>query len=198
MKDSPGSKMKDVLKFLNLIANIVYVYLDVVVRFFIVSKEKSIKSQNVLITGSGHGLGREMAHKFAAEGANLILVDINAANNELVRQEILKCGKNNSIKVFAYSYDIRREDQVADLARVVKQDVGDVDILVNNAGIVQCLPFLELSPTMVERTFQVNTMAHIWTIKHFLPSMIERQRGHIVAISSIAGIIGGKFLTDYW
>lgn len=184
------------VKFLVLVYKVLLVYIDVILGLFRAKIRKSIKGQNVLITGAGHGLGRELAHKLADEGANLVLVDINEANNEKVKQELMK--KNKSTKVLTYSVDIRDESNVAKLANSVQADLGDIDILINNAGIVQCLPFLELSPALVERTFQVNTLSHVWTVRHFLPNMIKNKRGHVVAISSIAGLIASKYLTDYW
>lgn len=196
MKENKDSTVVAILKFMILVYKILAAYIDVCSTFFRPQKRKNITGQNVLITGSGHGLGREIALKFSRLGVNLVLVDINASNNEQVKRDIQNC--DNSIKVLTYSVDIRQENEVAKLAVSIKQKLGDIDILINNAGIVQCLPFLELSPSLVERTFQVNALAHIWTIKHFLPAMIENKRGHIVAISSIAGIIGSKYLTDYW
>lgn len=188
------------LKFLVLIYKVTLAYVDTVLALFRQKVRKNIRGQNVLITGAGHGLGRELAHKLADEGANLVLVDINEANNEKVYQEIASKFRNKSSKpkVFAYLADIREETKVAQLAKQVQNDLGDIDILINNAGIVQCLPFLELSPTLVERTFQVNTLAHVWTVRHFLPNMIKNKRGHVVAISSIAGLLASKYLADYW
>lgn len=193
------SILNPIARLIYLILNIVKVYIYTTLDFFRPVEKKNISGQNVLITGSGHGLGRELAKKFAQEGANLALVDINEATNELVKKELLnERSSKNEIKVFTYCVDIRDQEKVAQLASQVEADLGGgIDILINNAGIVQCLPFLELSPTLVERTFQINSLAHIWTIKHFLPGMIERNRGHIVAIASIAGLIGNKYLTDY-
>lgn len=186
------------LKFIALIYKIVIVYCQLISNVLKTPVKKSIRGQTILITGSGHGLGRELALKLAQQHeVSLILVDINEKNNRAVKEEISRISKQ---KVLSYSVDIRDEAEVGRLAEKVRHDLdgGQVDILINNAGIVQCLPFLELSPQLVERTFQVNTLAHIWTIKHFLPAMLSKKRGHIVAISSIAGIIGGRYLTDYW
>lgn len=194
--NSRGSLTGALLKLLVVVIKVIKAYADAILAQFSPPKQKSIVGWNVLITGSGHGLGKELSLKFANQGANIVLVDINQANNELVKREIEARYKN--VKVLSFTSDIRNESDVADLAAKVRAQLGDIDVLVNNAGIVQCLPMLELSPALVERTFQVNTLAHIWTVRNFLPAMIKRQRGHIVAVSSIAGIIGGKFLTDYW
>jgi len=197
MKGNQESLLGATGRLVELIGKIVLVYVYACINLFRKPKRKDIAGQNVLITGSGHGLGRDLAKKFVREGANVIMVDINKFNNEQVKGELLgSCSKMNT-KVLAYTVDIRDERQVAELAAKVRNDVGPVDILVNNAGIVQCKNFLNLSPELIEKTFQVNALAHFWTIKHFLPEMIERKRGHIVAIASIAGVIGTRYLTDY-
>lgn len=72
-----------------------------------------------------------------------------------------------------------------------------MDILINNAGIVHGAPILSSSDCMIERTMNVNAIAHFWTIKAFLLAMAERNSGHIVAIASAAGIFGGPGLIDY-
>lgn len=188
--------VKQTLLFGSLIFKVVLAYFESIQNLFKPIQRKSIRGQNVLITGSGHGLGREMALRFAANGANLVLIDINQENNEKVRKEIVR--EHPQLKVLAYSVDIRNEANVEQMAKNCVRDLGEIDILVNNAGIVQCKPFLDLSTQLIERTFQVNVLAHMWTIKHFLPAMLTKGRGHIVAISSIAGLIGNKYLTDYW
>lgn len=198
MDDKLVTITKQIILFSVLLYKISLAYLEAIVGLIQPKRRKSIKGKNVLITGSGHGLGRELAIKFAQQGANLILVDINDANNEKVCQEINMKYKSANAKVYAHSADIRSEQNVKELAQKTQRVLGHVDILINNAGIVQCLPFLSLSPALIERTFQVNVLAHMWTLKHFLPSMIERKSGHVVAISSIAGLIGNKYLTDYW
>lgn len=198
MDDKSDSIIKQILLFSTLVYNVIIAYYEAIKKLLTPRVRKSVRGKNVLITGSGHGLGRELALKFAQQGANLVLVDINEENNEKVCQEINRKFKSSNSRVYAHSIDIRSEQAVKQLAEKTQRVLGHVDILINNAGIVQCLPFLSLTPTLVERTMQVNVLAHMWTIKHFLPTMIERQSGHIVAISSIAGLIGNKYLTDYW
>ena len=67
----------------------------------------------------------------------------------------------------------------------------------NNAGVVSAKPIVELSDQMVERTLAVNTMAHFFTVKEFLPEMIANKRGHIVTVASMAAFGGIPQLADY-
>ncbi|NXC94446.1 RDHE2 dehydrogenase, partial [Certhia familiaris] len=79
----------------------------------------------------------------------------------------------------------------------VKKEVGDVSILINNAGIVIGKGFLDSPDSLVEKTMEVNTMAHFWTYKAFLPAMIAANHGHLVSIASCAGLFGTNQLSDY-
>ena len=79
----------------------------------------------------------------------------------------------------------------------VAKQVGDIDILINNAGIVTGKTILDCPDHMMEKTVQVNTIAHFWTIKAFLPAMIAKNKGHVVTIASAAGLNGVAGLVDY-
>lgn len=70
-------------------------------------------------------------------------------------------------------------------------------MLINNAGIVSGKTTLELTEPMVRKTYDVNTIAHLWTIKEFLPEMIAKKKGHIVSIASMAGLCSLPSLADY-
>lgn len=155
---------------------------------------KSVAGKVVLITGSGHGVGRELALRFARLGARVVLVDIHKENNQSVADEIkLDVG----VSAYAYQCDVSDEKQVRELARRVSQEVGPVAILVNNAAVTQCQPLLTLKPEQIRRTLDVNLLSHFWMIQEFLPGMLVQKEGHIVAMSSIAGYVGTGYLTDY-
>ncbi|NXR87712.1 RDHE2 dehydrogenase, partial [Hypocryptadius cinnamomeus] len=79
----------------------------------------------------------------------------------------------------------------------VKKEVGDVSILINNAGVVIGKKFLDSPDPLVEKTMEVNTMAHFWTYKAFLPAMIAANHGHLVSIASAAGLCGCSQASDY-
>ncbi|XP_070337333.1 epidermal retinol dehydrogenase 2 isoform X5 [Equus asinus] len=79
----------------------------------------------------------------------------------------------------------------------VKREVGDISILINNAGIVTGKNFLDCPDELIEKSFDVNFKAHLWTYKAFLPAMIANDHGHLVCISSSAGLTGVNGLADY-
>ncbi|XP_070533990.1 estradiol 17-beta-dehydrogenase 11-like isoform X2 [Ptychodera flava] len=154
---------------------------------------KNVDGQVVLITGAGHGIGRCLAIEFAKLGAHLVLWDIDETGVVETADELRGIGA----RVTTYTVDVSKKDNVRSVAERVKQEIGDVDILVNNAGITNGLELLKLSDSQIERLMDVNIMAHFWTVRAFLPAMLERQHGHIVSIASVAGKRGTGKLVDY-
>ncbi|KAL6040912.1 hypothetical protein STEG23_037888, partial [Scotinomys teguina] len=131
---------------------------------------------------------------FASHGAILVLWDINQEGN----METCRLVKTKGdVKVFAYECDCSNRKEVYKVADQVKEEVGDVTILINNAGVVTGKPFLDIPDHMVEKSFLVNAISHFWTCKAFLPAMIKADHGHLVCISSIAGLVGINGLSDY-
>jgi len=152
-----------------------------------------LKDKNVLITGGASGIGRQMAFLIAKEGGRIIIWDIDKEKMKEVEDKIKKAGG------VAYSYycDLSVRKNIYETAEIVKKKQGTVDVLINNAGIVSGKPFFELSDELIEKAFAVNTLAHFWTVKAFLPDMIKQNSGHIVTISSAGGLIGVNKLSDY-
>ncbi|KYN07570.1 Short-chain dehydrogenase/reductase family 16C member 6 [Cyphomyrmex costatus] len=108
--------------------------------------------------------------------------------------EIKSMGKHS---VYAYQCNVANREEVLRVAEKVKNEVGDVTILINNAGIGTVKSFLDHSPNEITRIIDVNVMAHYWTLKAFLPSMIEKNHGHIVALSSVVSFITFAYGTIY-
>jgi all-trans-retinol dehydrogenase (NAD+) len=154
---------------------------------------KELHEKIVLITGAGMGLGRLLALKFADEGSRVVLWDLNEAAVRKTVGEVLEKGG----QAWWYVCDVSDRLQVYETAARVRSEAGKVDVLVNNAGIVAGKDFLECSDEELQRTLEVNTMAHFWTSKAFLPDMIAANSGHIVAVSSVAGWVGVARMTDY-
>jgi len=154
---------------------------------------KYYENKRVLVTGGASGIGRLLALKFAAAGARTAICDIDESGMEAVRSEARARGGS----ILCFPVDLSRREQVQAMAGQVGLALGGLDILVNNAGIVSGQSFLEASDGQIERSLAVNLFAHVWTIRAFLPGMIERGSGHLVTIASAAGIIGVSRLSDY-
>ncbi|XP_019881307.2 short-chain dehydrogenase/reductase family 16C member 6-like [Aethina tumida] len=155
---------------------------------------KSVKGEIVLITGTGHGIGKELALLYASEGATVVGWDINEENNKKTMEEI---ANKNYPKAYSYVCDISNRENVLQVAEKVRRDVGDVTILINNAGIMPTHPLLEHTHKEIEKIMNINVMAHFWTIEAFLPAMKKNNNGHIVALSSMAGQLGLVNLVPY-
>jgi all-trans-retinol dehydrogenase (NAD+) len=134
-----------------------------------------------------------MALKLAKEGGNIIIWDIDDQAMARVEGEL----KNLGGKVKTYHCDVSERQVVYKVAAEVLKEFGRVDILINNAGRVSGKDFLDIPDEMIESTFRLNALAYFWTIKAFLPKMIEQNRGHVVNLSSAAGIVGVYRLADY-
>lgn len=156
-------------------------------------RSKSLEGETMLITGAGSGIGRLFARKFSALGVRVVLWDINASDVE----ETAKIVRVNGGKAWWYVCDVTEVAKVNETAQRVREEVGDVTMLVNNAGIVTGKYFQDLNEEDFHRTLNVNSLAHVWTLKAFLPNMLERNHGHIVTVASIMGEIVVPGLSDY-
>jgi len=117
---------------------------------------------------------------------------VNAAGLEAARRELEVAGR--TVESDVCNLASREAIEVA-AARLLTG--GPVDILVNNAGVVTGKSLLDATPAEIERTFDVNVLALLWTTRAFLPAMLARDRGHVVTIASAAGIAGAAKMTDY-
>jgi len=161
---------------------------------------KNIKDKLILITGGASGIGQLMAFAFAEKHAKVIVWDINA--NAMKAMEDEARGKN--ILIRGMVCDVSDRNAIYSQAQKLTEEFGPVDVLVNNAGIVSKKgenvvgpAFLGIPDENIVKIMNINALSLFWTAKAFLPSMIERNSGHIVTVSSSAGIIGVKGLSDY-
>jgi all-trans-retinol dehydrogenase (NAD+) len=154
---------------------------------------KDISNKLVLVTGGASGIGRLMALDFARRGARTAVWDIAAPALRALEKEAAAEG----FSITGMSCDISDRDAVYRRAKALVKKLGPVDILVNNAGIVSGKTLLETPDEKIEKTIQINVFPLFWTAKAFLPSMLERNSGHIVTIASAAGLIGVQGLADY-
>jgi len=151
------------------------------------------EDRNILITGGAGGIGLLMAEYMAKLGGNIIIWDNNDNNISLARQRF----ENAGITATFFNCDLSDKNDIKENAEATLAKHRYIDILINNAGFVTGKPFSDCSENEIELTFKVNTLAHFYTVKAFLPGMLKEGFGHIVTISSAAGLVGVTGLADY-
>ena len=138
-----------------------------------------LDGKTALVTGGGSGFGAGIARKFAAEGARVLVADINA---DSAREVASRIGG------IAAVVDVSDNASVAALAYEAADALGDIDILVNNAGITHLpQPMEEVSEADFDRVLAVNAKSVYLTARHFVPAMKARRSGVILNIASTAG-----------
>lgn len=145
-----------------------------------------LSEKKTLITGAASGIGRALAIRSAEKGAKLILMDINEEGLNSLAAEL------GPEKVLMHrAFDITDRDAVAKFAEDVKAAHGSVDVIVNNAGIAIWGTIDRFPHSEWRRLVEVNLMGPIHVLELFVPPMMEAGRGgHIVNISSAAGLFG--------
>ncbi|KAF7282677.1 hypothetical protein GWI33_002147 [Rhynchophorus ferrugineus] len=183
----------DVIVFLLISA---FYILKAIYKFFLPASYKQLKDlkgEVALVTGGGSGIGRLLALRLGKLGVTVVLWDINTAGLE----ETISLVKGIGGVAYGYKCDLSNREDIYRVAKQTRQEIGDVTLLINNAGVVSGSLLLDTPDHLIKRTFDVNIVAHFWTVKAFLPRMIEMQHGHIVTVASMAGHVGINKLVDY-
>jgi short-subunit dehydrogenase len=145
-----------------------------------------LKDKIVIITGASSGIGKAMAVKFAARGANLIL----GARQYVTLCEIAQgLEKQYNIKAIAVQCDVSAEEDCAQLIKQAITTFGKIDVLVNNAGISMRALFKDVDLKVMKSLMDVNFWGTVYCTKYALPEIIKT-KGSIVGVSSIAGYKG--------
>ncbi|XP_054835697.1 retinol dehydrogenase 10-like [Eublepharis macularius] len=181
--------------FLILTVKIFECIIHSLLQWVIKPPEKTVTNEICLITGaaSASGVGHLLALEFAKRGATLVLWDVDSEGNENTAREARELG----VRAYAYTCDVSRREEVYAIAEKVKRDVGEVTILVNNASIITQKPILQFPDELLERTMRTNCHAHFWTVKAFLPQMIQSGHGHIVTIAGSLGLFATGCMEGY-
>ncbi len=147
---------------------------------------QSMKDKLVLITGASSGIGAACSHKFAAEGAKLIL---NARRNNRLEDLASFLRKEFDTKCLLLPFDVRELEKVKAGLENLPKEWQDIDVLINNAGLSRGLDKLpEGDIEDWEEMIDTNVKGLLYVTRLVLPGMVKRGRGHIVNIASIAGI----------
>jgi short-subunit dehydrogenase len=141
----------------------------------------------VLVTGASRGIGEAIARAFAARGCTLGLVARSRERLDQLAASLPGTGHR------------ALEGDVAEAASIgaAVREFGKVDVLVANAGVTHYMPFAELPLEKAEEMDRVNWLGTLYTVKAALPGMLERRSGHIVVISSGAGVRGFPWAAVY-
>ncbi|OWA53683.1 Short-chain dehydrogenase/reductase family 16C member 6 [Hypsibius exemplaris] len=175
---------------------VIYYSLESLALFLVPKRfrtRKDISNEIVLITGAGHGIGRALSLRFARLGCTVVLVDIDQTWLSETQDFVAEEGGT----VYAYVCDVSNRKDVYACAKLIQTEVGNVSILVNNAGIVVAQFLLDLPDEDILRVFRTNCFSHFWTLKAFLPSMMDQNHGHIVTVASIVGKGAGGKASEY-
>lgn len=150
-------------------------------------------NQVVLITGASSGIGRCLALDFAKQGAVVIGCGRSQERLDRTLNEVRRASPSSVM----IPCDVGNRQEAQSMAVKVLADFGKIDILINNAGIGMRKPFAETSVDTIEEIMRTNYLGMVYCTHAVLPSMIARGSGHIVNISSVAGIIGTVNLSGY-
>jgi len=146
-----------------------------------------------IITGSGRGIGREMARLFAAEGAKVAVADVHEETARRTAGEITVTGG----EACPFGVDITDPARVESMTRQVVEQWGRLDILVNNAGIGLNKSFLETTLAEWQRVLAVNLTGAFLCAQAAAREMVRQGAGRIVNVASISGQRGGQGRAAY-
>ena len=139
-------------------------------------------TKTVLITGATAGFGKAMAERYAAEGWQLVLTGRRSDRLEQLKQDLTPA------KVHTITFDIRDKEACFKAVEKLPSEFKNVDVLVNNAGLALGLdPAQSCDLTDWETMIDTNIKGLMYMTRALLPSMVERDQGHIVNLGSVAG-----------
>ena len=155
---------------------------------------KLLEGKTALITGAARGIGKALALRFAAEGANIAFTDLNIdeAGKE-TEAEIAAMG----VKAKGYASNAADFQQTKEVVDQVKEDFGSIDILVNNAGITKDGLMMRMSEAQWDAVLTVNLKSAFNFIHAVTPVMARQKSGSIINMSSVVGVSGNAGQCNY-
>ena len=148
------------------------------------SKMRELENKNIVITGASSGIGEKIAMLVAQKGARPILIARSSDKLKSISENI---HAKTSANCLYYSLDVSDIEQVKKVFKQIRDEVGHIDVLLNNAGFGVFDSLQDATYVDLEKMFAVNVMGLIACTKEVLPSMLERNKGHIINVASQAG-----------
>ena len=152
-----------------------------------------LEGKVALVTGASAGIGAAVARRFAAEGASVALADVRTEDGAALSETLAAEGHRTCF----VPLDVASESQWADAIALVTGTLGDPTVLVNNAGIYARRLIEDTSASQLDRMLDVNVKGVFLGIKAVLPAMRAAGGGSIINLSSVAGIVGSGYSSDY-
>jgi NAD(P)-dependent dehydrogenase (short-subunit alcohol dehydrogenase family) len=139
-----------------------------------------LDGKHVVITGAASGIGRATAQRFAAEGAKLVLADLDEAGVDAIALQLGAVGMRA---------DVGRERDIRALIDAAQRRHGPIDLFYSNAGIGGPPGGPEAPDDALQLAWQVNVMSHLWAARALLPEMVARGEGYLLSTASAAGLL---------
>jgi 3-oxoacyl-[acyl-carrier protein] reductase len=152
-----------------------------------------LANQIAVVTGAGRGIGRAIALKFAAEGADVVCVSRTAENSEKIAAEVRAMGR----KAWAHAVDVANSVAVAETAEKILAATGRVDILVNNAGVTRDGLLMRMSDEDWDAVLNTNLKGAFLFTKAFSRTFAKQRSGRIINVASVIGLIGNAGQCNY-
>lgn len=152
----------------------------------------SLQDQVVLITGAAGGIGGALARGFAAAGARLVACDVNPRVHELAAQ-----WRESGMVVESLTFDLTREDEIAQAFAQIIERHGRIDVLINNAGVIVRTPFLELKREEWQKVIDIDLTACFLMAQQAARLMVKQGGGRIIHLSSIMNHVARPNLVPY-
>jgi 3-dehydrosphinganine reductase len=156
-----------------------------------------IEHQHAIITGGSSGIGKAIAFKLAQAGAHLSIIARTPSTLEAAKAELEAARSQTGQRVLAITADVACRAEVTGAIESAIAQLGPPDILIASAGIAHPGHFRDLPLSVFEQTMATNYFGTLYSIKAVLPAMERRRKGHIVLISSGAGLVGLYGYTPY-
>ncbi len=154
---------------------------------------RNLANRSAIVTGASRGIGPFIARALARERMNVALVARSAEPLAEVAAELEGMG----VRALAVPADLTRREDLEALVERVTGELGGIDVLVNNAGIEVRGPYHTTTPDEIEQVLQANLTAPMLLTRLVLPGMLERGRGHIINVASLAGKMGIPYFGAY-